>query len=435
MRNIFFTCCICLLTILLYVSCKKDSIYSTVQNQVILSGTRLSSSLIELKKDTIYLLTQSISLENGSVLNIEAGTLIKINSDLNITVNPGAKIEAKGTAQDPIIFTASTPKGTGGAISQIPITPNTNWAGIIINGNKGISSGILSYVRIEFTSKIGGLHLLNVDSTTVINNVQVSYAKPSSFIFSGGNVNASNLISYACDKTDYVLEKGFTGKMQYLLAYRLPFFPDINTVYASNEAVYITGAATFPSISNLTVIGPDDQPLRSDAPYFNERSASLLVDGGSRFRIRNSVIAGYPLNGFYLNNASSGLSLQNGPSEFTYSFVHCTDSARAFYIPSSLIPAVPPINAAAFKNFMLQSRFYNQLVLDTDYFEYTDPYNYNVNPNPIPVAGSPLLSGANFDGTIFSDPFFKKINFRGAIGTENWFLDWTNFIPLQTDYN
>jgi hypothetical protein len=64
----------------------------------------------------------------------------------------------------------------------------------------------------------------------------------------------------------------------------------------------------------------------------------------------------------------------------------------------------------------------------------TDPFNYNVRPDPYPRTGSPLLSGANFDAP-FNDAFFNKVDYRGALGSDKWMASWTNFLPLQTNYN
>jgi len=51
------------------------------------------------------------------------------------------------------------------------------------------------------------------------------------------------------------------------------------------------------------------------------------------------------------------------------------------------------------------------------------------------MPGSPVLTGANFEETPFSDPFFNKVSYVGALGTDNWLKDWTNFMPLRTRYN
>ena len=191
---------------------------------------------------------------------------------------------------------------------------------------------------------------------------------------------------------------------------------------------------TFPSISNLSVIGPDLQPGTSDK-YKELTVASLLISGTAKFHIRNTVLAGFPKGGFYINSPESGKALQFSESDFTYSFVHSNDSSRTFYIPDNLVPLIPPVTAKDFKNFMLRPQFHNQLVLNTSEYQFTDPYNYDYGPNPLPKQASPLVNGANFDAPVFNNSFFKKVDYRGAIGTDNWLQGWTNFLPLQTNYN
>ena len=65
---------------------------------------------------------------------------------------------------------------------------------------------------------------------------------------------------------------------------------------------------------------------------------------------------------------------------------------------------------------------------------YKEPFNY-ANPNLLATDASALLTGANFDSADFINTFFTKTTYRGAIGTDNWLQGWTNFTPLNTDYN
>jgi hypothetical protein len=214
--------------------------------------------------------------------------------------------------------------------------------------------------------------------------------------------------------------------LQNLLAYRHPFFPASAFAFSS---LYISETGTQPLISNLTVLGPDTRGM--SAAYTQPASAGLIVTSGAGFHIRNSVIMGFPKQGWYLDNTAVGDSIVDGRSDLMYSIIHCNDSTRAFYLKPGTYGGT---TSADFKNFMLQPQFSNQLFLTAGQFAFTDPYNYNVHPDPLPKTGSPLLNGANFDG-LFNNAFFIKVNYLGAIGTDNWMKPWTNFLPLQTNYN
>ncbi|MEO6230479.1 MAG: hypothetical protein ABJB11_13000 [Ferruginibacter sp.] len=432
--------CFITLIVVLFTSCKKEiEVIQKKNPEIVLDANRLAQPIISLNHDTVYLLTSNLVRNANEELNIEAGTLIKVKNNLSITINPNGKINANGTQENPIVFTSDAAKGTAGSVTGT----GKYWNGITLNGMQGTSSGYLKYVRIEFAGGnffSSAFVLKNIDSTTLINNVQVSYSIISpAFEFNGGNFNASNLISYASVGSDFLLTNGYTGNLQNLMAYRSPYFINENSYQVAG--MQIQGTNTFPTISNLSVIGPDNQPGTkyvydyTDSNNSGRRIAALYITNNAKFHIRNTVLAGFPKTGFYIDNPSTASSLRLGESDFTYSLVHSNDSTRSFYIPDNLLVLSPPITAKDFKSVMLQPQFQNKLILKTLEYQFTDPYNYNYGLNPQPKQGSLLLSGANFDGPVFSDPFFQKVNYRGAIGENNWLQNWTNFIPLQTNYN
>ncbi len=404
--------------------------------------------VVHLYKDTVYTLSQFFVRHAGEQLIIDAGTLIKIppNSAITITIEPGGIIVANGTPEEPIVFTSSDYTGN----------QNVNWGGITIqgnstdnstgsNGNPADFSGTLNYVRIEFAP----LTLTAVGSGTSIENVMVSYANtPSSsvprcaFEIDGGTFNARNLISYACGgPADFYITRGYTGKMQNVLAYRHPFFgatsyllPNaLAGVFIENNPYDTTAMPnTNPVISNLTVLGPNAQ--NGTAPAYadtNVRAAALVTTTNALFHIRNSLFLGFPESAWYLDDARTAHSIQYGPAELTYSFFHSNDTARTFYLKPD---AYPPYTSADFRGFVTASSLNNQVVQDLDNLKFEDPFNYD-NPNPYPKESSSLLQGANFGGGDFSDGFFNKVSYIGALGTDNWFQGWTNFTPLKTNYN
>jgi hypothetical protein len=421
------------LFVILSASCKKEVVFIKKSlPEITLEGNRLLTGNIKLVKDTVYVLSENLIRNANEVLTIEAGTLIKIKNDIAIIINNNGKIIANGTQTNPIVFTADALKGTGSS-------PNgfKGWKGIQVNGAVATSSGSINYVRIEFTgsdNSLAGLSLNNVDKLTSLNNIQVSYPlEAPAMAFKGGNCNASNLVSFASGGNDVTLSNGYNGNLQNILIYRHPFFP-LNLNGNTLAGVFITGNNTFPYLSNITIMGPDDQPQTS-FKYYDNRAAALIVTDKAKFHIRNSVISGFPRGGFYIDSKESAISLQTGENDFMYSFVHANDSSRAFYIPIGLVPGIiPPVTAANFKSYMLQPQFYNQFILSTTAYKFTSPYDYDYNPNPVPQAGSPVLTGANFSAP-FNDTFFKPVTYRGALGVDNWMTGWVNFKPLQTDYN
>lgn len=114
-----------------------------------------------LRKDTVYSLTSFVHVTGaGTVLTIEPGTVIKGTLNSALFILPGARIEASGTAAEPIVFTSDQAVG-----SRKP----GDWGGLIIIG-KGV------------INRTGTVDLEGTGSSTA--NYVVSY--------SGGADNADN---------------------------------------------------------------------------------------------------------------------------------------------------------------------------------------------------------------------------------------------------
>ncbi len=397
-------------------------------------------TLIKFTKDTVYVLGTILVRSAGQSLSIQAGTLIKVKNKLSITIQPGATIEAVGTPEAPIVFTSYAPKGTAGIIGSDGSGTNF-WYGIRVYGDAvsqpTLSSGTLAYIRVEFAggdenfANIPCVLFENVSLAGTLNHIQVSYSYATpSFGFNGGTCNASHLVSYASNGNDFAITGGYNGHMQFLLAYRHPYFPVLGPG-ANLASIFIDGTSTSPVISNISVIGPGEQKGNSLTYADRDPSTAILVGGQASFMIRNSAFQGFPKAAIYMVERKSAEALRFGPSELKYSFMQSTDTSKTFTIPNNVYP---PFTSRDFKSFMLEPRFSNQLLGTADDFKLVNPYDYNISPNPVPGPGSPLLSGADFSG-IYGVPFFSKVSYRGAVGEDNWLLGWINFTPLQTNYN
>jgi hypothetical protein len=134
----------------------------------------LSGDLVEsqtLTSDRTWILNGPVHVKAGATLTIEAGTTIKGTKSPAVgllVIEPGAKIEAVGTADAPIVFTSMaepgdrTPGDWGGLVvlGKAPINVpggTANVEGIEVSAattyggsDPSDSSGTLRYVRIEF---------------------------------------------------------------------------------------------------------------------------------------------------------------------------------------------------------------------------------------------------------------------------------------------
>ena len=84
-------------------------------------------------------------------------------------------------------------------------------------------------------------------------------------------------------------------------------------------------------------------------------------------------------------------------------------------------------STAAYANQVIPSTGVTALLFNAQNFNLTAP-------NFLPGAGSPLLTGAIWDGRA-NIGFFDKTTHKGAFSTTDWTQGWANFDPQNTNYN
>jgi len=205
--------------------------------------------------DNIYVLNQKVVVSSGVVLTIQAGTIIKGtegNGSLAsaLIVAQGGKLNAAGTATEPIIFTSINDNIEVGqtAGTNLDETNSGLWGGLIVLGNapcsfsgdvevvqiEGIpaddsfglygggdatdSSGVYQYISIRHGgaligegNEINGLTLGGVGSETIIDNIEVVANVDDGIEFFGGTVNASNLLVWAQGDDGLDIDQGYSG--------------------------------------------------------------------------------------------------------------------------------------------------------------------------------------------------------------------------------
>ena len=159
------------------VSCEKPMPDDEGKEENLDISGRITSDLT-LKKGMTYHLVGSLQLVAPAVLTIEPGVIVSAadNGEINyILIEQGAKINACGTADAPIVLTADSKKtGAWGGLhicgkahsnkaanageSLTSEIGNAVYGGNVENDN----SGILKYVRLEYTGyKLDAEHEAN----------------------------------------------------------------------------------------------------------------------------------------------------------------------------------------------------------------------------------------------------------------------------------
>jgi len=212
-----------------------------------------------LRADTTYTLKGFIHVTNGATLTIQAGTVVK--GDFNtvgsaLYVMRGAKIQAIGTADAPIVFTSSRPAGARqpgdwGGIVIVGNAPINRTGSIVLDGtgsdgatqasgknyqivysggsSPADNSGTLSYVRVEFAgyAPLGGTSgsgftFAAVGSATHVSYLQSVASAGDGFKFLGGAPDGDHLVAYESGDDMFSMADGFSGRLQYLLGYNAP---------------------------------------------------------------------------------------------------------------------------------------------------------------------------------------------------------------------
>lgn len=401
--------------------------------------------------DKVYRLRGYVYVESGATLTIEPGTKIISSNDSAgvLIIYKGAKINAKGTAAAPIVFTSAEqspkPGDLGGVVLVGKATGNANHANLeggVDDAHKSFggtddadNSGTLQYVRIEYAGKavnpgdeVNGLSLYAVGSGTTIDHIQVIRGLDDGYEFFGGTVNCKYLIAYNCADDDFDMDDGFRGKIQFGISIKDPQFTDAkgtsgdisNNFEVDNtngKIPFTTTPITHPILSNFTAIGPN-----------NASGTSADYGYGMRFRRGSQVVLA---NSVVLGSQKGGLIVEDQPTQEYFK------TRKAGFYNSLLNAITKPFLVLGNDSTTLNTAALTTLSISTNLTQYlgsaadaglTDAFN-NAAPNLMPKAGSLALTKAGkFDFEGLSDAFFVKTTYVGAFdGQSDWTTGWTSW--------
>jgi len=404
-------------------------------------------------KDKTYRLRGYVYVTNGATITIDPGTKIVSNRDSAgvLVIYRTAKINAAGTAAEPVVFTSNEtdkkPGDLGGVIIAGLAKGNTNH-GVIEGGvdpaysvfggtNDADNSGVLKYVRIEYAGKavnpgdeVNGLSLYGVGSGTSIDYVQVVRGLDDAFEFFGGTVSAKHLIAYNCADDDFDMDDGFSGNIQFAISIKDPGFTDdklqsgdlsnnfeVDNVNASNGLLYSKTPITYPVLSNFTAIGPNNASgTKADYGY------GMRWRRGCKFILANSIVMGGQKAGLDVEQDSTASYYLSGTSKFYNSFLHAVNNP---FQVGSLTVYASALDATTLQTITTGTNGSTLFANPSD-IKLTDPFN-NAAPNLKPATGSPALTTtARFDLAKLNVAFFDKVSYIGALdGTTDWTAQWT----------
>lgn len=264
-----------------------------------------------------YLLKFRAYVKAGITLTIQKGTVIKGDPDTKGTliVQPGAKLIAVGTRDEPVVFTSAKP-----AADRRP----GDWGGLIVLGRAPINlrdergrraqgrvegiptggeyggedenddSGVLKYVRIEYAgtklgpgNEINGLTLAGVGRKTTLDFVQVRNVADDCFEFFGGTVGGKHLICSHPGDDAFDWDFGYRGRLQFLIVQEDQNHGGDSHGFEGDNDPNGSSAdpVSAPTIFNATLCGS-----RRELPG---HQFGMLLRRATQGTIRNSIITGY----------------------------------------------------------------------------------------------------------------------------------------------
>ena len=283
----------------------------------------------ELEAGKTYTLSGGIHVKNGATLKIPAGvTIIAKHDDVvdYILIEQGAKIDAQGTASNPIVMTSE--KKEPGAWGGIHIcgyahtnaeggTGSSEIGGAPYGGNNDAdNSGTLRYVRVEYTGfafdeehEANGITFYGVGNGTTVEYCQAYMGSDDGFEWFGGSVNVKYLVSTDCSDDSFDWTEGWNGKGTDLVAYQeakatLGYDCDCLIEADNNENDNAATPVSHPVLKNLILAGN------------GERKQGIRLRRGTQADIDNAKVCGkgQPL---VVESALTNASLKNGTSRLT----------------------------------------------------------------------------------------------------------------------
>lgn len=475
---------------LFITSCRKvemDGGTTTVITNPPPTGGQTITLKGRIDKDTVlrsgnnYILSGIVYMVNNATMKVEPGVTVKGDYQganvAALVITRGAKLVADATQDNPIVFTSNSPvprsgdwggivllgkasvnatyTGTGGGAGTLQIEggiDNSFGDGVCGGGatpNDDDSSGVLRYVRIEYAGyayqpdkEINSLTMGAVGRKTVIDYVQVTYAKDDAFEWFGGTVNCKHLITYKTQDDDFDTDNGYSGKVQFGIALRDSTIADISRSEAFESDNDPSGSLNTPQtravFSNMTVIGPRATLANTGNSLF---LAGAHIRRNTGISIFNSIFLGWPQG--LLVDSRNGRVMELNIQDSTVRFknntiagcgpVSGTDLTSYAFIASAA-------NTSLWNRDSVQNRFSASFMGNTVLTNVSDakmiaPFSYSV-PDFLPFGGSngyqPILVGASF-----TDPKLAGmtvVTFRGACDAAgvnaNWWRGWTRFVNL-----
>jgi len=244
--------------------------------------------------DHTYTLSGEVFVENGATLTIEAGARIEGMVGGTLIVARGARLEARGTADAPIVMSCDAPEGErvpgcwGGVMLLGEATindgicvggsgvdcdgghfekpaeglPLTDPRGMYGGRDDGSSCGALEYVRVEFASAEfnpgqvrGAVTVAGCGDGTTLRHLQVHRARGDGIGLFGGTAGMDHVVVSGAGDDGIDWEEGWRGEAQFLVLHQMSLVGDTGIESDNLGARMDALPRSSPTLWNVTLCG------------------------------------------------------------------------------------------------------------------------------------------------------------------------------------
>jgi trimeric autotransporter adhesin len=404
---------------------------------------RITSDLT-LTQGNMYALSGAVFVggdnTDSATLTVEPGVIVYGSSGNDyLVISRGSKIDANGTASNPITFTSA----------QHAADPSTlangeagQWGGLVILGNgrstkcptdgtacalqvEGVqegavfggtddtdNSGVLRYVRVMHggfeiapDNELNGITFGGVGSGTTVEYIQVHKNADDGVEFFGGAVNAKYVVLTNIQDDSVDWDNGYDGKMQFVLVKHAADDSDANRgIEGDGDGGNAGFGAGFefsnPTVANMTIIGNNFDTEDSD-------SEGILLRDQTSAQLYNFVITGPAGMGECLefdSDATVQANLTNNALNIQTSVIACAENFKGV--------SAPGLDTAGVEAWWNDATRNN--AIDTDQAAVLDGI----------FTATTAVTATDVNAI---DTFFTTTDFIGAVkdANNNWTTGWT----------
>jgi len=418
--------------------------------------------------NNIYVLDGLVFVEDGAILNIEAGTTVKftpradVGNPSALVICRGAKIFANGTAAAPIIFTAEADDMADP--QDLGPTDNALWGGIVLlgqaytikNGNTEVNvegiptteprgvygmpagsnvdtdnSGVLRYVSIRHGgrqiatgSELNGLSLGAVGSGTTLEYIDIYANSDDGIEFFGGTVNLKYASVAFTEDDCYDWDESWKGKGQFWFSIQRDDIADAGWECDGSTPDDLTPASD-PIVYNATHIGSGPGAAASNP-------IGWLFRAGTRGYASNSIVTEMKGKGIEVqdkptNTSDAYAQLLAGELTIKNNLFHNIGSTTVIDGTSNgiirITASADDATATALINHLTTN---SNLVANPSLYGISRTQNGLLDPRP---SGTGAAYSTSLDTYPAGDAFFTTVNYKGAFSTsstELWLSGWSS---------